>query len=128
MAETGFQMLAGAISFYRNFDQRLEREGRMSERQLVYEDFADKVGQVFAMTFDDAPAIALTLTDAELLHTRQSPQGERPPYSLIFLTEDERILPQKLYRLEHEALGEITIFLVPVGKDARGVRYQAVFN
>lgn len=128
MAETGFQMLAGAISFYRNFDQRLEREGRMSERQPVYEDFADKVGQVFAMTFDDAPAIALTLTDAELLHTRQSPQGKRPPYSLIFLAEDERILPQKLYRLEQEALGEITIFLVPVGKDARGVRYQAVFN
>lgn len=121
-------MSSGAVFFHRNLDQRLEREGRMSGNQLVYEDFADKVGQVFAMTFDDAPAIALTLTDAELLHTRQSPQGARPPYSLIFLAEDERILPQKLYRLEQEALGEIAIFLVPVGKDARGVRYQAVFN
>lgn len=100
----------------------------MRDGQLVYEDFADKVGQVFAITSDDAPAIALTLAEAELLHAGQGLRGGRPPYSLMFLSEDERVLPQRLYRLEQEALGEIALFLVPVGKDARGVHYQAVFN
>ena len=52
----------------------------------------------------------------------------RPPFSLVFLGKDPRVLPQRLYRLEHEELGTLTIFLVPVGKDAEGVLYQAVFN
>jgi hypothetical protein len=36
--------------------------------------------------------------------------------------------PQKLYRLRHEELGKVTIFLVPIGRDASGVSYQAVFH
>ena len=48
--------------------------------------------------------------------------------ALIFLAADPRVLPQRLYRLEHEGLGAVTIFLVPIAKDAEGVRYQATFN
>jgi hypothetical protein len=52
----------------------------------------------------------------------------RPPFSLLFLGKDPRVLPQKLYRLEHGEMGVVTIFLVPIGKDALGVSYQATFN
>jgi len=38
------------------------------------------------------------------------------------------VLPQRLYRLEHNGLGELDIFLVPIGKDEQGVSYQATFN
>jgi hypothetical protein len=37
-------------------------------------------------------------------------------------------LPQRIYRLEHAALDPLEIFIVPIGPDAEGMRYQAVFT
>jgi hypothetical protein len=95
---------------------------------LLFEDFAGKVGEVFTVAEPDMAAIPLTLTDAERLPTHHAAANARPPFSLVFLGKDSRALPQKLYRLEHAGLGVLTIFLVPVGRDARGVSYQATFN
>jgi hypothetical protein len=89
----------------------------VSTRQLVFEDFADKVGEAFSINEPDMPAISLSLTEAQALKP-SGPPGIRPPFSLIFVGRDSRVLPQRLYRLEP----------VPVGRDAQGVRYQAVFN
>lgn len=100
----------------------------MLDRALVFEDFADKVGHVFAISAQNIPAIPLTLTEAEPLNPARTKQGIRPPFSLVFLARDPRVLPQRLYRMEHDELGDLTIFLVPIGKDAQGVSYQATFN
>jgi len=99
----------------------------MSAGQLVFEDFADKVGETFSINEQDMPAVPLSLAEAQFLKSPGLP-GIRPPFSLLFLARDARVLPQRLYRLEHRKLGELAIFLVPVGKDEQGVRYQAVFN
>lgn len=98
------------------------------DRVLVLEDFADKVGEVFTISEEAVPGIPLILTEAEPLSPARAPRGVRPPFSLIFLAKDPRVLMQRLYRMEHNELGELSIFLVPVGKDAEGVQYQAVFN
>jgi hypothetical protein len=37
-------------------------------------------------------------------------------------------LPQRIYRIEHATLGAFDLFLVPIGPDAQGLRYQAVFT
>jgi hypothetical protein len=41
-------------------------------------------------------------------------------------------MPQAIYPLEHQALGRMEIFLVPIGPDPRGKRkgmqYEAAFN
>src|SRR3954471_23946464 len=95
---------------------------------LVFANFADKVGDVFAVGEPDMPAIPLTLTEATALPARYGLPNARAPFSLVFLGKDPRVLPQKLYRLEHADMGVVTIFLVPIGKDARGVSYQATFN
>lgn len=100
----------------------------VADRPLVYEDFADKVGEVFAVGEPGVPAIALTLKEAAPLNPAMAPKGARPPFSLIFLAKDPRVLPQRIYRLDHRGLGELAIFLVPIGKDAEGVSYQATFN
>jgi hypothetical protein len=100
----------------------------MTIKPLVFEDFADKVGDVFPINDEDVPRIPLTLMEAELMKPVRVTPGTRPPFSLIFVAKDPRVLPQRLYRLEHNGLGELTIFLVPVGKDAHGVSYQAMFN
>ncbi|MCF8477810.1 MAG: hypothetical protein K9G60_12345 [Pseudolabrys sp.] len=100
----------------------------MTVKQLVFEDLADKVGEVFPIGDRDVPQIPLTLAEAELLTAKSILPGLRPPFSLTFLAKDPRVLPQRLYRLEHNGLGEIELFLVPVGKDTNGVSYQATFN
>lgn len=100
----------------------------MPDQQLVFEDFADKVGDAFAVSEEGLPPIALRLRQAEPLNPAMGLPGVRPPFSLMFLANDPRVLPQGNYRLEHRGLGEVSICLVPVAKDAEGVTYQAVFN
>jgi hypothetical protein len=103
------------------------RIATMTDQALVLEDFADKVGEVFAVSEEGVPAIPLTLTEAEPLINRLPPEV-RPPFSLVFLAKDPRVLPQRLYRLEHNGMGPLSLFLVPIGKSAEGVTYQATFN
>lgn len=100
----------------------------MTDRPLVFEDFADKVGDAFAISEEGMPAIALTLKEAKLLDPEWGLKDVRPPFSLSFLAADPRVLPQRLYCLQHERLGRVTIFLVPSGRDAGGVSYHATFN
>jgi hypothetical protein len=53
----------------------------------------------------------------------REPNG-RAPFSLEFQGDPELTLPQGIYRVEHERLGALEIFLVPI---AHG-RYEAVFT
>jgi hypothetical protein len=104
-----------------------ERTRRMFEN-LMFEDFKDRVGAGFVIREDEFPPLVLTLAEATALPARFAGAGARPPFSLIFSGSLEHALPQRLYRLQHEALGDITLFLVPVGKDAQSYSYQALFN
>jgi hypothetical protein len=49
-------------------------------------------------------------------------------FTLLFQGPPQNFLPQATYRLRHEQLGELDIFLVPVGQDKSGFHYEAVFN
>ncbi|MDP1850492.1 MAG: hypothetical protein Q8K79_22065 [Solirubrobacteraceae bacterium] len=54
--------------------------------------------------------------------------GGRDPFSLVFCGPGEPLLPQAIYALRHAGLGVLEIFLVPIGRDAPGVHYEAVFT
>ena len=49
-------------------------------------------------------------------------------FSIEFRCRSNEVLPQRIYRLEHENLGQLDLFLVPIRKDEQGVYYEAVFN
>ncbi len=49
-------------------------------------------------------------------------------FSLIFLGPREPALPQGTYRLEHAALGPFDLFIVPMGAEDGGRRYEAAFS
>ncbi len=52
-----------------------------------------------------------------------------PCYSLVFRSQGEkRVAPQATYRIENDNLGRLDVFLVPIGPDASGMRYEAIFN
>jgi hypothetical protein len=49
-------------------------------------------------------------------------------FSVLFLGPTDRILPQQIYRFEQDQLGSFELFLVPVGRRADALEYEAVFN
>lgn len=100
-------------------------------RWLTYEQFAGHVGERFEIVpGDDAPALPLVLDEA----TEGSepggpgPQGqERLQFSLVFRGPVAPVLPQGTFRVRHDGLGELELFLVPIGRDDTGLRYEAAF-
>jgi hypothetical protein len=77
----------------------------------------------------DGPLLDLVLVEARNLSPRPGDPGpRRDPFSLMFLGPTAPVLPQRIYALENEAFGRLEIFLVPIGADADGVKYEAIFN
>jgi hypothetical protein len=96
---------------------------------LTHESFQPHVGTDFAVR--PGPDAALRLTLIEAAATGPAPAGDaarRRPFSLLFRGPRAPVLPQRIYRLEHAALDPLEIFIVPIGPDAEGMRYQAVFT
>jgi hypothetical protein len=93
---------------------------------LTVERFAPTVGDVFALHGATPEPLRLEL---EAARSHDAPgAGTRTPFSLFFRGPVEPVLPQRIYRLEHAGLGTLEIFLVPVGHDATGTAYEAVFG
>ena len=97
-------------------------------RPLVLEDFANRVGEDFTIEERSLAGMALTLTEAQPLRAIWSRPGQRPPFSLVFVGKHPHVLEQRLYRFDLAGIGQVDIFLVPIGKDENGVSYQALFN
>jgi hypothetical protein len=94
--------------------------------QLTRDLFTDRVGQVWAIDEPGAPAIELTLAEMEIL--RNHGKLAREPFSLVFTTRGNFVLPQRTYTLRHADLGQMPMFLVPIGRQGDVTSYQAVFN
>jgi hypothetical protein len=101
----------------------------VSERlaALVWTDFAACLQQSFRVALDGA-SLELELVAADPLGAGDPAAGRRRPFSLIFRGPAVPLLPQRIYRLENRALGALEIFLVPIGPDAAGLRYEAIFT
>lgn len=97
---------------------------------LTYDLFADRVGEAFDVTLQEGPDISLELVDAteSAEPGGPGPDGqERQQFSLVFRGPATLALTQATYRLDHAELGELDLFLVPIGRDSEGVRYEAAF-
>lgn len=89
--------------------------------------FADRVGDRFEVA---EPAVTLELT--EVLASSEpggaGPDGqERLQFSLTFRGPGEPSLRQATYALAHATLGDLVLFLVPLGADISGTIYEAAF-
>lgn len=49
-------------------------------------------------------------------------------FCLLFRAVNQQVLPQRIYDLHHPQMGNLSLFLVPVGQDEAGTYYEAVFN
>jgi hypothetical protein len=97
--------------------------------RLTVETFAAHLGKTFRLFPDGNSELEVVLVEARSLSNRAGAAGRRrEPFSLVFLGPASPILPQSIYAIQNEALGRLEIFLVPIGADSGGVRYQAIFN
>jgi len=92
-----------------------------SLESLSVAEFAPLRGDRFRIAPEGSPPF-----DVELVEVTETPRepGGRAPFSLEFQGGPNPPLPQRIYRVEHDDLGAIEIFLVPIASD----RYEAVFS
>ena len=97
---------------------------------LTHDDFSGRVGEPFEVTVDDRAPLALVLAESSLGTELggPGPEGqERSQFSLTFTGPATTFLPQGTYQLNHAELGELSLFLVPLGPQGDDMRYEAAF-
>jgi len=85
-------------------------------------DFAPYQNQMFCIQLEGLEPIELELVSVTETGPASRPEG-RQPFSLHFLGPVSRqYLIQHIYRLEHEQMGELELFMVPLGPEEGRMR------
>ena len=91
---------------------------------VTADDFAPHVESAFAVQSPEGDALTLTLIDV----CRGAGGPTREQFTLTFAGGPNPPVRQGILHLRHESLGELDLFLVPVGPGGDGRhRYEAVF-
>jgi hypothetical protein len=94
--------------------------------KITRQDFAQYLHQTFYIHAPSLAPIAAELIEVSELST--PPSDRRAPFSIVFRTQQrDQYLIQAIYQVEHAEMGTLDLFLVPLGPDAEGMRYEAVF-
>jgi hypothetical protein len=92
--------------------------------------FSDHVGGKFRLHPYASDPLDVELISATELggSAGAEPPGRRQPFSIVFRGSGDVLLPQRIYRMEHDQIGSFELFLVPIGPDEKGLRYEAIFT
>jgi hypothetical protein len=96
--------------------------------QVTLDTFLPHVGEIFRVLVDDQWELRTRLTAVDRWSEASARGRPREPFSLVFHGPADSALPQRIYRVENEHLEPMELFLVPIGPDAGGMRYEAVFT
>ncbi len=92
--------------------------------QLTLAAFQENLGTEFRVLRPEAKPVTLELIDVRV--GQCTPNQEQ--FSVSFAGPADSGLGQGSFRLEHERMGVIDLFLVPFGMDRNQIQYEAVFN
>ncbi|MFL6256375.1 MAG: DUF6916 family protein [Pyrinomonadaceae bacterium] len=95
---------------------------------LSKESFAEQLNTKFRVLLENATVVEIELAELVEFPTLTHSRSDVERFSLFFYGPGNHFLPQQIYRLAHEQMGELDIFLVPVAQEPRGYRYEAVFS
>jgi hypothetical protein len=99
----------------------------MSEMQTEAE-FTKNVNTKFRVMVEAPVPIELTLVSVTPRRIEPHEQEGMERFSAMFMGPLEVFLPQQTYRVSHPEMGEFDIFLVALGQEPEGFRYEAVYN
>ena len=92
---------------------------------LTKENWTQYLGETFQV---DKGGTNLDMVLAAVFGYGQRPGAAREAFSLLFCGPLQPALPQRIYRIGHAVMGDLDVFLVPVGPHADGMGYEAVFT
>ena len=92
---------------------------------LSIDTFSPLVGQLFEV---GEPGRKQTVELVSATAASRASETAHAGFSLIFRGAAQSLLSQGTYPVAHAAIGSLPIFLVPVGPDAQGMQYEAIFN
>ncbi len=94
---------------------------------ISFEDFEPYLHQIFKVRFN--PEVVLDAELVDLVRLDKYDELPRQPFSFIIRTNQKNeYFPQATFIILHPVKGEIPVFLVPLGSDNIGMKYQAIFN
>ena len=86
------------------------------------------VGTKFVVRGETPRPIELELAEVKGYNPQANEVGGMERFSLYFYGPGDIMLKQGSFTLGHPEMGEVMFFMVPVGHDQRGFRYEVVFN
>ncbi len=96
--------------------------------KLTSADFIACLHETFKVTLEGGELYSLELVSVKEWG-EASNAGGRQPFSLIFRNpRKDAYLSQRIYPFEHEKMGTLELFLVPLGPDADGMTYEVIFS
>ena len=93
--------------------------------QFRWETFQQQMDGIFKI-HGEFGTIETTLVDCKKLSG--PPTNNRDPFSIVLHGPSEPLIEQNTYKVENDAMGAMEIFLVPLGPDSTGMKYEAVFT
>lgn len=92
------------------------------------EEFRRHLGTKFGVRAEAPRPIELELAEVKGYTPQAVEPGGMERFSLFFYGPGDVMLNQGTFTLDHPAMGELILFMVPVGRDPQGFRYEVVFN
>lgn len=93
--------------------------------------FRAQLNQTFDTETHEGQSVQLELREAVGLKG-DTLRGDKSPFSVLFRGPAEPTLDQQTVSLKNDAMGELLLFVVPLGPDPdhdeRGMLYEAVFT
>ena len=92
-----------------------------------FDDFHACLNQTFLLDAGKHGEVALQLISVDRHPESVSTDG-RDVFSVLFRGPADTVFDQQIYPLSNETMGEMDLFIVPVGPDKQGMCYEAVFS
>lgn len=97
---------------------------------LTFDRFAALVNSWFRVHLSPADTVELQLIEVSRGQAPAPAAGQprSESFALLFRGPPDRLLDQRIYRFEQDQAGHVELFIVPIGRAAAGMLYQAIFN
>lgn len=93
-------------------------------------DFQASLNEPFQIHYGAGEALTVTLAEVRAWGP-SAPENDPDyfqPFTITFQSAITEYLTQATYRISSARMGEHDIFIVPLGPNAQGMRYEAIFS
>lgn len=92
--------------------------------QLTHSTFAQLLNTSFQFQIAPEHTVAMELIEASDVRS----SGQYEAFSIVFRGPSSIPLRQRIYSVDHDAIGSFDLFIVPINHDHDGFYYEACFN